>query len=79
MNPSGTQNTTVTSDKAGRKLFDCRLIDQEQFKETDGASFDRFWDKTFVQNSVSEGIYDAIAATNNNSNGCATSAKASIR
>ena len=77
---TGTRNTTATStDEAGRKLADFRSIDPEKFKVSDEASFARFWDKTFVQNSVSEGIYEAIAATNNNSNGCATAAKASIR
>lgn len=43
------------------QIVDIHSLDQEQFKASDREST-KLWGKVFVQNSVSEGIFDAIAA-----------------
>ena len=47
---------------AYQTLISVNSIDQEQFKSSDRKAVEGLWCKVFVQNTVSEEIFDAIAA-----------------
>ena len=47
-------------------LTSVNKVDQDKFKTSDLKTVTKYWDKVFLQNTVSEGIYDAIAGMSAN-------------
>lgn len=63
---SSNTSTVTTTDQSTatpyQTLISVNSIDQEKFKSSDLKSIKELWNKIFIQNTVSEEIYDAIAA-----------------
>ena len=63
-NPT-TTNRHVTAPTTGyQTLISVNSIDPDKFKTSDRAAASKHWYNVFVQNSVSEEIYDAITSKN---------------
>ena len=58
-------------------LTSVNKVDQDKFKTSDLRTVTKYWDKVFLQNTVSEGIYDAIAGMS--ANAAAKAERESVR
>ena len=55
-------NVNPTARTPYQTLVPVNNIDQSKFAQTDLATVSKHWNKVFFRNTVSEDIYDAIAA-----------------
>ena len=61
------KRVTLTNRKTPyQTLTSVNKVDQDKFKTSDLKTVTKYWDKVFLQNTVSEGIYDAIAGMSAN-------------